>query len=88
MKLAILTSCLALASSIAAASISSSDACMSQKDAEAYIQTFIGVLGKTDPNASDTANKIIADNFVEKSESINALKGTPVRDIVYPLVYR
>lgn len=52
--------------------------CISQQEGEAWLQKFIGVLGKTDPNAQTTANKIIADNFVEYSNSILSLQGLPV----------
>ncbi|EME81323.1 uncharacterized protein MYCFIDRAFT_88023 [Pseudocercospora fijiensis CIRAD86] len=77
MKFSLIVSAIALASSAMASPPGYSSwpsQCITQKEAEAYIKTFIGVLGQTDKNAAQTADKIIADDFVEYSNSILSLQ--------------
>ncbi|KAF7197490.1 hypothetical protein HII31_01300 [Pseudocercospora fuligena] len=77
MKFSLIASAIALATSVVASPPGYSSApsqCITQKEAEAYIKTFIGVLGQTDKHAAKTADKIIADDFVEYSNSILSLQ--------------
>ncbi|KAK4501554.1 hypothetical protein PRZ48_007363 [Zasmidium cellare] len=52
--------------------------CVSQKEGQDFLNKFIGVLGRTDANYASTAQKIIADDFVEYSNSILSLQGLPI----------
>lgn len=52
-----------------------SDQCLSEEEAQQWLKSFIGVLGQTDPNRNQTADEIIADQFVEYSNSILSLSG-------------
>lgn len=55
--------------------------CLSKPEADAYIQKFIGVFGRTDPNARQTGEKILADDFMEYSNSIRSLQDLPVGNL-------
>ncbi|EME77670.1 uncharacterized protein MYCFIDRAFT_200130 [Pseudocercospora fijiensis CIRAD86] len=55
--------------------------CLSQPEANAYIQKFIGVFGRIDPNARQTGEKILADDFMEYSNSIRSLQDLPVGNL-------
>lgn len=79
MKFSIIASAIALASVGSASPAGQYPQCISQQEAEQYIKSFIGVLGQTDKNAAQTADKIIADDFVEYSNSILSLQHKPVR---------
>lgn len=55
--------------------------CVNQGQAEQYIQRFTGILDKQGSDLGDylaTANKLLANNFQEISDSINSLAGFPV----------
>ena len=58
--------------------------CVSQSDAEKFIDRFIGVLTKQGSDLGDyltTVDKLLAPNFQEVSDSINSLAGFPVRAV-------
>lgn len=53
--------------------------CMSDAQAAFIVKTFKSILMNPDRNAAvQTANTLIADNYVETSDSINVLAGYPV----------
>ncbi|KAF7193850.1 hypothetical protein HII31_04740 [Pseudocercospora fuligena] len=52
--------------------------CLSSQEAQQWLQKFLGVFSKTDPNRMQTANQIIADNFAVYSNSIRSLQGQPL----------
>ncbi|KAF2170891.1 hypothetical protein M409DRAFT_18863 [Zasmidium cellare ATCC 36951] len=85
MKITILTTALAMLCTASAAATNNNPPpsygggkCVSQQEGQNFLQKFIGVLGRTDPNYAATAQKIIADDFVEYSNSILSLQGLPL----------
>jgi hypothetical protein len=58
------------------------DNCLSQDDTNQILGDFIAVLGHTDIDAAnETAQVLLADGFVEISDSVLALRGRPVNQI-------
>lgn len=54
--------------------------CLSDQQATFLVNTFKGMLTNTDRNgANKTAQILLAEGFVEESDSINILAGYPVR---------
>jgi len=53
------------------------DSCVSQWEAQQVVSKIISIFGHQ-AGANKTANALLADNFVEHSDSIHALEGAPV----------
>jgi hypothetical protein len=62
-----------------ASSSSWEDDCLSRDDASSIVADFIAILEHTDIDAANaTAQNLLAENFVEASDSILTLSGRPV----------
>lgn len=88
MKFALLASITALATAALAAPADKlaerSLSCISQSQAEKFIERFNGVLTKQGSDLGDyltTVDKLLAPNFQEISDSINSLAGFPVHTL-------
>lgn len=87
MKFSLIASVAALATAAFAAPAEELDKrnffCVSQQQAEKYIQRFTGILTKQGSDLGDylaTADKLLSNNFQEISDSINSLAGFPVSE--------
>ena len=85
MKFSIVASALALASAVASAPAEEKrglSGCISQHEANKFVKRFSGILdhqGSDLGNFTQTAEKLLAPQFQEISDSINSLAGIPVR---------
>ncbi|USW57437.1 hypothetical protein Slin15195_G107560 [Septoria linicola] len=52
--------------------------CITPQEGKEWLDKFISVLGRTAPNVEQTANEIIADQYIEISNSIQSLQGKPL----------
>lgn len=78
MKFTTIASTLALAATvIASPRIPHRSSGVSQAEAESVVSKIISIFGHQ-PGANATAHALLADNFVEHSDSILALEGQPV----------
>ena len=79
MKAALFTSAIALG----LATVASATKCYTHEEAEDFVSQFEGILnhkGSTYGNATATAEALLADEFVEYSNSILSIEGLPVGD--------